>query len=374
MTSLHGHRPTRAEIDLGALERNFLALRAHLGAIVKILAVVKADAYGHGAVPVSQRLEAVGVDAFGVAMAEEGIALREAGLRSHILVFGGHFPGQEALVIQHNLTPVVYSLDALRALDAAASRMGRPVPYHLKLDTGMGRLGLHPNDAVRFLVEARKLKSVQLTGVMTHLSSAEENDQSFTDLQAERFRRAFSQIEAAGIAVPLRHAANSAAALFRPDIRFDMVRAGLILYGIASSPKGTGIAAAPVMSFKTCISFLKRVPSGTPISYGRSFVATSESLIATLPVGYADGLQRRLSNKGHSIVRGRLAPIAGNVTMDSTLIDVTNVPGVAVGDEVVLVGRQGEQRIGAEEVAQAIGTIPYEVTCAISKRVPRVYL
>jgi alanine racemase len=248
------------------------------------------------------------------------------------------------------------------------------MPYHLKIDTGMGRLGVQPGDAVRFLGEAKELKGVQLAGVMTHLSSAEDDDQSFTDLQAVRFRNALAQIEAAGFTVPFRHAANSAAALFRPDIRFDMVRAGLILYGIPSSPKGVGIDATPVMSFKTRISLLKRVPTGTPISYGRSFVAKTESLIATLPVGYADGLQRRLSNKGRVIVRGGLAPIAGNVTMDSTLIDVTHVPGAAVGDEVVLFGHQGSVRIGAEDIAQAIGTIPYEITCAVSKRVPRMYL
>jgi len=375
-----GHRPTWAEIDLDALARNFQGLCAHVGPGVKVLAVVKADAYGHGAIPVSKRLESEGADALGVAIVEEGVELRQAGLRSPILVFGGAFPGQEEMAVKHDLAIVVSTMLMVRRLDEAAARLRREATYHLKLDTGMGRLGVPPEDAVRFLTEAKQFADARLGGVMSHLSSAEEHDQAFTDLQTARFERALGQVAAAGIEVPVRHIANSAAASDRTDSRYDMVRAGLLLYGIVSSPKGAPFPVAPVMTLKTRISFLKTVPGETPISYGRTYVTPGERTIATLPIGYADGIQRRLSNKGRVVVRGHSAPIVGSVTMDSTLVDVTAVPGVAPGDEVVVFGGHGGngqgregQRVSAEEVAQTIGGIPYEVVCAIGKRVPRVH-
>ena len=368
-----GRRPTWVEIDLDRLVGNYRALSEHLPPGVTVMAVVKADGYGHGASRVAAALQSDGVKAFGVAITEEAVALREGGLSGAILVFGRCFPGQEETFIELGLTPTVYDMDAVERLSRVALARGRPVGYHLKLDTGMGRLGIGPEDVAGFVAEATRHKGARLEGVFSHLSSADEDDLTYTKLQIKRFTQATDEITAAGHHHVLRHVANSAGTLLHSGSLFDMVRAGLSLYGIDPSKKGGPIRLQPVLSFKTRIAFLKNVPVGTALGYSRTFKTERPSMIATLPVGYADGLSRLASNKGQVIVRGARAPIVGAVSMDTTLVDVTDVPAAALGDEVVLIGEQGDESITAREMGRWTSTIPYEVVCRISGRVPRLY-
>jgi alanine racemase len=370
----HQQRPTWTEIDLSKLEKNYRALRAFVAPNTKILAVVKADGYGHGSVEVSRRLEAAGVDYFGVAIVEEAIRLRQASITKPILVMGGFWQGQERAIIEHRLTPAVYRLDRLRSLSQAARASNITVSYHLKIDTGMGRIGVSYQTAHAFLQTAAALERVQLEGVFAMLSSADESSREFTQLQIERFHEAVRRIEACGIHIPIKHTTNSAGLLYYPEAWFDMVRPGLALYGVVSGPKAKDLAVEPVLALKSRISFLKTVPPYTPLGYGRRFTTGRESTIATLPIGYADGLRRRLSNKGRVIVRDRFAPIVGAISMDMTLIDVTDVPGASIDDEVILIGKSATLSISATEMATEADTIPYEILCGIGKRVPRLYL
>ena len=371
---LTGRRPTWVEVDLDRLIGNYLNVRDHLRTGVRVMAVVKANAYGHGAVRVARALSRRGAAAFGVAIMEEGVALRQAGISGTILVFGGCFPGQEETFLEFDLTPTVYDLASVRRFSAAAIARDRPIGYHLKLDTGMGRHGIGPDDVAGFVEEAVGYRGVRLAGVFSHLSSADEDDLTYTRLQISKFVEAVDSIEAAGHPRIVRHVANSAGTLLHKGSWFDMVRAGLSLYGIDPSPRGGPVELLPVLSLKSRIAFVKSVPEGTSLGYNRTFRTSRESLIATLPVGYADGLARLSSNRGHVLVRGTRAPIVGAVSMDTTLVDVTSVPGATPGDEVVLIGEQGGVVVGAREMGRWAQTIPYEVVCRISQRVPRLYL
>ncbi len=367
-------RPTWVEIDLDRLADNYRSVRDHLRSGVRVMVVVKANAYGHGAARVARALAEQGAAAFGVAITEEGAALRQAGVSGTILVFGGCFPGQEETVLEFDLTPTVYDLASVRRLSSAAIARDRPIGYHLKLDTGMGRHGIGPDDVASFVEDAVSYRGARLAGVFSHLSSADEDDLTYTRLQISKFVAAVDAIEAAGHPRIVRHVANSAGTLLHKGSWFDMVRAGLSLYGIDPSPRGGPVELLPVLSLKTRIAFVKSVPEGTSLGYNRTFRTSRESLIATLPLGYADGLARLSSNRGHVLVRGAKAPIVGAVSMDTTLVDVTAVPGVTPGDEVVLIGAQGDVSVGAREVGRWAQTIPYEVVCRISQRVPRLYL
>ena len=371
---LAGRRPTWVEIDLDRLAGNYQGVRDHLRPGVRVMAVVKANAYGHGANRVARALAEQGAAAFGVAITEEGAALRQAGISGTILVFGGCFPGQEDTFLEFDLTPTVYDLASVRRLSAAAIARDRPIGYHLKLDTGMGRHGIGPDDVSGFVEEAVGYQGARLEGVFSHLSSADEEDLTYTRLQISKFVEAVDAIEAAGHPHIVRHVANSAGTLLHKGSSFDMVRAGLSLYGIDPSPRGGPVELLPVLSLKTRIAFVKSVPEGTALGYNRTFRTSRESLIATLPIGYADGLARLSSNRGHVLVRGAKAPIVGAVSMDTTLVDVTAVPCLIPGDEVVLIGVQGGVSVGAREVGRWAQTIPYEVVCRISQRVPRLYL
>ena len=368
-------RPTWAEVDLRALEHNYRVLRDNVGPGVELFGVVKADAYGHGGAEVAKTLVAAGAEGLAVAIVEEGVSLRSSGIQNvPVLILGGFFADQEELVLEHRLTPSVYRLNSLNSLSHAAERQGTVAPYHLKIDTGMGRLGLTADEVAPFLSEARKLSGVSLAGVFTHLSSAEEEDDAYTKSQITTFEKALAEVEALGLSPGLRHAANSAGALFHREARFDMVRAGLALYGINPNKNKAGLPLVPVLTFKTTITFLKRVPAESALGYSRTFTTREESAIATIPVGYGDGLNRMLSNKGKVIVRGHFAPMVGNISMDTTLIDVSDIPEARIGDEVILVGKQGELAIGMEDIAQLTHTIPYECLCQIGPRVPRVHL
>ena len=364
-------RPTRAVIDLQALAHNYAEVTRRIGGR-KVLAVVKAQAYGHGAVPVARHLAGLGAHMFGVALVEEGKDLRDAGITAPILVMGPVFPEQAEVLIRENLTPVVYSLPVAKALSDAAGNAGRTVPVHVKIDTGMGRIGLTPEAAEEFVSTISKLPGVVVEGLMTHFADADLRDKKFAAVQVGRFESLIGSLDAKGITIPLRHAANSAAVLDYDRALLTMVRPGLMLYGYDPLENKGAAAVRPVLSLVTRIAFVKKVPAGVPISYGRTYVTERESLIATIPIGYADGYSRGLSNRGEAIVRDKRVPVAGRVCMDMTMLDVTGVPGVAAGDEAVLIGSRGNERITADDIAAKTGTISYEVLCGISGRVPRV--
>lgn len=371
-----GDRPTLARVDLGALTHNFKEVTRRAGKR-KILAVVKAQAYGHGAVRVSRHVLGLGADMLGVAFVEEGRELREADIHAPVLVMGAIFPDQAEAIVRLGLTPLVYNDTIARALSDAAQKFNKKVPVHVKVDTGMGRIGLVPEAAVDFIKGIRKLDGIRIEGLMTHFADADLSDKQFASRQMDRFETLMKALAAQGIDILICHAANSAAVLDFDRAFFTMVRPGLMLYGynpLEAVPEGSRIDVQPVLSLVTRIAFLKKTPAGIPISYGRTFVTKRESLIATIPVGYADGYARSLSNRGEALVRGTRVPVAGRVCMDMTMLDVTDVPGVREGDDVVLIGAQGGERITADDIAAKTGTIPYEVLCGISGRVPRVYV
>ncbi len=368
-----GSRPTVAMVDLSALERNFREV-VRLAEGRKILAVVKAQAYGHGAVAISRNLLRLGADMLGVALVEEGKELRAAGIQAPILLMGSLFPDQAETAVLLRLTPAVYTISLARALSEAAQRLKTAVPVHVKIDTGMGRIGIAVEHAVAFIRDLRRLPGIEVEGLMTHFADADLRDKQFASRQMELFERLVRDLDAAGITLSLRHAANSAAVLDFHRALFAMVRPGLMLYGYSPLESEPGRSdLEPVMSLVTRIAYLKQVASGVPISYGRTFVTKRESIIATLPIGYADGYSRSLSNCGEALVRGMRVPVVGRVCMDMCMIDVTGIAGVREGDEVVLMGKQGTERISASDIAEKIGTIPYEVLCGISSRVPRTY-
>lgn len=369
-------RPTRAEIDLSAITANVaLACRA-AGPKVQVMAVVKADAYGHGAVPVGRAALAAGATWLGVAIPEEAAPLRAAGITVRILVLGPVAPEQAELVAAYGLDQCVSDPAQVEALDRAARNHGRVLALHLKVDTGMGRVGLRPQEVRAMGEMLRALSSVRLVGLMTHFAEAEAEHPVFAREQLARFAEAARELTAAGISEPIRHAANSAGLLFLPEARLDLVRPGIMLYGC--HPRGrrhpAEPALRPALRLRTAISQIKDIPRGGSVSYGRTFVAPRDLRVATLPAGYADGVGRLLSNRGHVLVRGRRVPIVGRVCMDMTMVDVTGVPDARVGDEAVLIGRQGGEEITADEIAELQGTISYEVLCRIGPRVPRVYL
>jgi len=370
-------RPTRAEIDLDALAHNLQIIRNHVSPDVKVLAAVKADAYGHGAIQCARRLEYEGVDWFGVALPEEGIDLRANGITKPILCLGGFWQGQEAALLRQDLTPVVYRIDQLDSINRAAQNAGVIANVHVKVDSGMGRLGV-PDDALPDFCEAlSRFANIRVDGLLTHLASADDvAHQEFTRKQLRRFRVAVDLFRSRGIAPSYIHAANSAATFAFEKSWGNMVRVGGSLYGFARDVFPSNIEVPelrPVMTLRSRILLLKNVAKGEPLGYGCTFETTRDSLIATLPVGYDDGYRRALSNRGRVILRGRFAPVVGRVSMDLTLIDVTDVPGATLDDEVVLLGRDGPLTISAEDIAEVIDTISYEVTCGISSRVPRIF-
>jgi alanine racemase len=370
-------RQTWAEVDLAALAHNYRVIRAHVGEDVKILAAVKANAYGHGAVACAVRLEEEGVDWFGVALPEEGVELRKAGIDAPVLCLGGFWRGQEAACLQERLTPVVYRLDMIESLDRAGRDAGSTAEVHVKIDTGMGRLGVRADDVPEFCAALKRFQHVRVAGLMTHLAAADdENKQPFTSEQLAKFDEAVATFRNGGFTPQLIHTANSAATFARPRNGENMVRPGGALYGFARDVLPKNIETPPlrpVMSLHSRIMLLKKVPAGEKLGYGTTFVTKRDSLIATLPIGYDDGYVRALSNRGQVIVREQFAPVAGRVSMDLTLIDVTEITGVALDDQVVLLGADGNKRITAEEIGATAGTISYEITCGISNRVPRIY-
>lgn len=374
-------RPTWAEIDLNHLAANFKRVKQRVGPVARVMAVVKANAYGHGAVACARRLVSEGADWFGVALPEEAIELRSAGITQPVLCLGGFWPGQAAACIQHQLTPVVYRLDMFEALNQAALNAGVVADVHVKVDTGMGRLGIRFDGLSEFVAALERFRNVRIDGIMSHLAAADDAScQPLTRDQIQRFEDAVVVFRDHGYRPTHLHLANSAGVYGHREAWGNMVRPGGVLYGLWRDVlplTTTKPELLPVMSLHTRISLLKWVPPGETIGYGCTFEASRRSLIATLPVGYHDGYMRGLSNRAHVIVRGMYAPVVGRISMDLTLIDVTNVSGVEVDDQVTLLGwdrQNAELKIVAEDLARIVGTLSYEVTCGISERVPRVYI
>ena len=370
-------RPTWAEIDLDALASNFRAVRARVAAGVSVMGVVKADAYGHGAAQCARRLESEGAEWFGVATPEEGFALRRAGISRPVLSFGGFWEGQAAECLARGIVPVIYRLDTAGAFDAAARAAGVVADVHVKVDTGMGRLGVRYDEAAEFAGRLREFGSLRVDGLMTHFAAADEPGRDcFTGEQLQRFREAAEAFRARGHRPTYEHTANSAATFAHPEAWGNMVRPGGVLYGLwrdVLPPQAGEPGLRPVMSLRTRVTLLKRVHAGETLGYGRTFVAERETLVATVPAGYADGYPRPLSNRGRVVVRGRFAPVVGRVSMDLTLVDVTDVPGVEEGERVTLLGADSGLLLPAEELARTAGTLSYEITCGVSARVPRRY-
>ena len=344
--------------------------------------MVKANAYGHGSVAVARAALQSGADFLGVARLDEALALRAAGLAAPTLVLGYTPPERAAELLANDLTQTVFSPEAARLLSATAVQKGRTLRVHLKVDTGMGRIGLpagpqaSPQAAVAAVLEIARLPGLELEGVFTHFASADSADKSFTHQQLERFMDLLDLLRQNGLEIPIRHAANSAAIIELPETHLDMVRAGIALYGLYPSDEiaKNRIRLIPAMTLKARVVQVKSVPAGFSVSYGMTFRTERPTTIATIPVGYADGYSRALSSRGRMLIREKAVPIAGRVCMDMTMVDAGEIPEVTVGDEVVIFGRQGAARLGAEEVAEILGTISYEVVSALTARVPRVYV
>ncbi len=361
-------RPTWAEIDLDAVKHNFMHTKEIVGADVSVLSVVKADAYGHGAVEVSRALVEAGTDMLGVAIVEEALELRDYGIEVPIILLGGIRSDEAHLAVEYDLTPFVFSIDVARSLESESAKAQKKTSYHLKFDTGMTRLGVRPEDSAPFLDELSKFKNIVMQGVVTHLSTAFTDSDENTYNQINALNDLVELVRSKGFRPSYIHAANSAAIQKYPESRYNLVRPGIVLYG---SGNYSGIDLKPVMKLKSRIIQLSRVPMGTPVSYGGKFVTKQPSIIATIPVGYADGYTRMLSSKGVVSVKGALAPVVGDVCMDFIMVDVSNIKNINVGDEVVLFG---DDLISVIDLAQRANTISYELLSNIGKRVPRKYL
>jgi alanine racemase len=366
------HRPTVALVDLEAIRHNVGVLKPERA---EVMAVVKANGYGHGSVPVARAALSAGASWLGVALVEEGIELRDAGITGPILVLSEFPPGSEKEALAAGLVPSLYTEDGLHRLAEAAGSLGRRVGVHVKVDTGMHRVGID-TDQVAPLVAMLLDSGLELEGLWTHFAKSEETDDPFTSVQLERFNRVAAIMREGRVVPRYLHAANSAAVMTRPDSHLDMVRLGIAMYGLCPGPTLPADACStlrPAMSFKSAVTMVKRVPAGEAISYGQHYTLERLSTMATVPVGYADGYSRLLSGKAEVLIRGRRYPVAGTVTMDQLMVDCGDDP-IETGDEVVLIGRQGDERITADALAGWMGTISYEVVCGLSERVPREYV
>jgi alanine racemase len=363
-----------AEIDLTALRSNYHALATTSGT-AQMMAVVKADAYGHGAAEVSRVLSAEGCRHFGVATIGEARELRQAGLRQRLYLLGGFCAEDAPEIVELDLTPLVFDAGLIAPLQSAADGLGRSrFPIHLKIDTGATRLGIRPDGLAEAIARLERAPSLEVEGTCTLLSNAGDPSSPVTDRQLAAFGEAIAMLKSAGLTPPVAHVANSAALVLRPDSHFNLVRPGLSIYGLPPVPAvREKVDLRPVMTFKTHLIQAKRVPAGTGVSYGCTFVTSRESIIGVIAVGYADGYRRGLQNGGEVFIRGRRAPVVGAVCMDLTMVDLTDVPGARPGDEVVLWGGAGEAMISVNDVARLVQTISYEMLCTVGKRVPRVY-
>ena len=383
LTSLRAStRPNWAEVSRSALRHNFRVLQRHVGPSVTICAVVKCDAYGHGSEACAHALEQEGAGWFGVTSTDEGVALCDAGIRSRILILVGAWQGEEEDALRYGLTPTVHRIEDVEAVALAAARIGRrePVPVHLKLDTGMARLGLSLAELGNFSRRIQAIPQIELEGVFSHLASAEVLDDEEARRQKQRFDAALRTLASHGLQPPLRHLANSSATLGRPDNWYNFVRPGMAIYGY-ELPLVTRdgrpieghepLGLIPAMAWKTRILSLRNVPAGRALGYNGTYVTRTPARLAVIAAGYGDGYYRKLSPGGYVLLRGERAPIVGRISMDLTIVDVGHIPGAEIGDEVVLLGQSGEQQITAVDLARWSDTIPYEILCNLSERVVR---
>ncbi len=367
------YRPTWAEVDLSAIEHNLKQIKKRVYDHAGILAVVKADAYGHGAVRVAQRLQKCGVKYFGVATLREAIELRNNKINTQILMLSTFTSRELTALINYRVVPTIADFQTAAIINKKLNKIAKEIPVHIKIDTGMGRLGIWHKDSLDFIKKLSELKNLILEGIYTHFPSADD-DQKFTNSQIVSFKSLINELEKNNIFIPLKHMANSMAVICHKHSYLNLVRPGLMIYGMYPDKKARGfVNLKPAMGFKTKITYLKDVPARRSISYGRTFITKRKTRIATLPVGYADGYNRLLSNRAYVLVKGKRCPVVGRVCMDHTMVNVTKV-NANLGDEVVLMGKQKNSEVSAEEISRLCYTIPYEVVCWISKRVPRVYI
>ena len=368
-------RPTHTIIDLDALRHNISVLREHVGKDTKFMAVVKANAYGHGIVETSLAAQYAGAEYLGVSIPEEGMRIRDAGVVANILILGGMLPESAEIVVAYDLISTVYSVALLEALQQEAKRQNAVCRIHIKADTGMNRIGVKTVEEFRDLLnKALASPNIRVEGLSTHFAVSEIEDKSFTKEQGRRFLEFVRAAREMGVS-PLLHASNSGALLDLPEeLKFDMVRAGLAIYGYHPGPGcGEGVDLKPVLTWKTAVTHVKEIQPGDTVSYGRRYTAAEPRMIATLPVGYGDGYKRCLSNKAYVLIHGRRVPVVGTVCMDQVMVDVTGINDVQVGDEAVLLGCQGDVCFDANEMADLADTISWEILLSISDRVPRVY-
>lgn len=365
--------PVWIEVDLQAIQHNFRQIRRFVSPQVKVLTVIKANAYGHGLLPVARALNEAGSDFLAVASVVEAVALRRAGVPGKLLVLGQLLPEEAPLVVKHGLIQAIGDFNSANALSRAASLEEKQVSIHLKVDTGMGRYGVWHEEAVGLFRRLVELPGIRCDGIFTHLSSAGRNAQA-TQEQLAHFSDLLQRLEKARLPIGIRHAANSVGLLRFPESHWDLVRTGLLIYGASPVNDLQPIETKPALSLKSRIRFLKTLEPEQTVSYGGTWKAARRSIVATLPVGYAHGYMRALSNKAQLLVRGARAPVIGRITMEDLMCDVTDIPGVQIGDEAVLIGRQGGEQVTAEELAKHARTIPYEILVGLSPSIPRRYL
>lgn len=371
-------RPTNITIDLNKLAHNFHSVKKFVGKDINYLAVVKANAYGHGAIECAKKLEEEGIDWFGVALPEEGLELRKSGIKTPILCLSGFWNKQETLLLENDIVPVIYQLEKAKKYNLKAKEKGVKAKIHVKIDTGMGRIGVRFDDAKNFAKKLKKFDNLAVEGIMTHFAAADNlSENKFTDLQILRFNQTVKTFENEGFCFQYKDLANSPGAIAHVAARSNLVRIGGILYGLEDDVLPEEIKKPnlkPVMSLHSQISYLKLVPKGETLGYSRTFQTKRDSLIATIPIGYQDGYSRSLSNRGRVIINNKYAPVVGRISMDWTIVDVTEVPNVKVNDKVTILGEQDDIRVNAEELARKTETISYEITCGFSSRVNRIYV
>ena len=375
MAERPSHPTTYIEVDLDALAANVRTLKAHIGPQVELIAVVKANAYGHGASEVARTALAHGAARLAVARVEEGVALRQAGIRAPVLVMGYTRPDEIARALAHGLTLSLTEREVAEAVSREATRQGRRAPVHVKVDTGMGRFGILPEEALPFVRWLHTLPGLEPEGIFSHFAAADSPDKTYTRQQFARFEGTLRALSDAGYTFPLRHMANSAATIDLPETHLDAVRCGIALYGLwPDADVAPALPLRPALALKSFLARVRTLPAGESISYGRTYITPRPMPVGLVPVGYGDGYHRLISNRGAVLVNGQRAPIIGRVTMDQLVVDLSAAGPVSLHDEVVLIGAQGADCISAEEVARWSETINYEVTTALLPRIPRVYL
>lgn len=376
-TQLNNYYRAQANINLDAIRHNIMEVRKKIKDITKLMIIIKADGYGHGAVPIARALKDVPVDAYGVAIIEEAMELREAGIVNPILILGYTPKEQYELVVKYNVMQTIFQYEMAKALDFEAEKVGKKAKIHIKIDTGMSRIGFSDTqESLWEIKQISELKNIEIDGIFSHFACADEEEKASAISQMERFNNYVNLLKKENIQIPMKHMSNSAGIIELPEANNDMVRCGIATYGMYPSEwvRKTGIELIPAMELKTHVIYIKEVEAGVGVSYGSTYVTSKKTKIATIPVGYADGYSRNLSNKGRVIIHGEYAPIIGRICMDQFMVDVTHISNVKQGDTVTLVGRDQDAFLSVEEIAEMSHSFPYEFVCNVGKRIPRIYI